>query len=48
MVNVPFDRDLSTRLDVIIIAIEASDSPIRRAWLRWLKMICELRVPRWA
>jgi hypothetical protein len=39
----PFDRRLSLTLDAIVIALEAATDETRRAWLRWMKRMTELR-----
>jgi hypothetical protein len=41
----PFDRRLSLRIDRLIIALEATSDPTRRAWLRFLKFGNEREIP---
>jgi hypothetical protein len=40
-----FDHELSQRLDVLIIALEAESSSVRRLWLRAQKWHLERHIP---
>jgi hypothetical protein len=40
-----FDRWLSLTLDCIIVALERTADPARRAWLRWFKALVEHDIP---
>ena len=43
----PFDRDLSRKIDAVIIALEAETSEIWRRWLLLRKWWYERQVPAW-
>jgi hypothetical protein len=40
-----YERTLSLRLDLLVIALESAPCWNRRAWLRFQKLLAERRVP---
>lgn len=42
-----FDRDLSRKIDVVVLALEVETSGIRRRWLLLRKWWYERQVPAW-